>query len=414
MDICVSVVVKSYNRPWLLRVCLESIAAFWPRRMYDYEVIVADDGMEPHLWEEFERRHAGDLMDFAVHSEAGEAKWPLCRSGRFSEVVPTCGATWNEAHDFARAQVIFLIEDDSYLIRPSSPEACANALHSGNSPSLGANVMCLIGLKERLELDVHGVKESERVTEPPTGADLVAAAGRAAAAVPGCARHVPERAIQHPDCGACLAATVFEIDRMKNRPSPTFLDAKDRYKNTETFALLRHAVWPWSFDGIFYRKEEWQKIGPWPTDVATGPMEWFVQQKLRALNWFKRRYGLAPDPICQFDASCSVRTDHPSTYAGRFRHVDAVNAAWLSGEFDPSFEDVRTGRLPWDRSRTAEPMRLHYPRALRQINFVTGQELCGDLAGDAADARWLSQANADAARYGEEPCAEVPPSCRSA
>lgn len=424
-DPVVSVIVKSYNRPWLLRVCLESIATFWPRERFpNYEVIVADDGTEPHLWTEVERRYGGDLMDFAVHNDEGEKKWPLCREGRFGEVVPTCGQTWNEAHEFARGRFIFLIEDDSYLIRPSSPSAMANILHMANSDQLKANLMCVIGLRERLELDVHGISERDRVTEPPQGAELLAVAGRVAELVracPACTAAGHARAIDRigassvsPPCGACFAAVTFAVAEAKNRPSPLFMDAMDVHGNRETVALLRHPIWPWSFDGIMYRKSDWDEIGPWPTTVATGPMEHFVQTRLRELGWLTtRKYGLAPDPFCCFDAQTSCRTDYPSTYAGRFRHVDAVNAAWLARDFDPSFEDVRTGRLPWDRTRTSDPMRLHYRRDLRQSSFVTGHELCGDLAGEAADARWLSQANQEAARYGEQAYESVPDACRS-
>ena len=294
-------------------------------------------------------------------------------------------------------------------LRVTVLEQAAKLEEAGAGLQLSPNasrVLIGLGLRERLDLDVHGISERERVIEPPTGIELLAAASRAASGVRGCDRHAPDVATKRPDCAGCLSALVFRILDVRRWSSPLILSAKDEYGSVERFALLRHPIWPWSFDGIFYRKVEWDSIGPWPTNVATGPMEWFVQQRLRALGWMDRRYGLAPDPIVGFDASCSVRTDHPSTYAGRFRHVDAINAAWLAGEFDPSFEDVRFGLLPWDRARASDPMRLHYPRHLRQVNFVTGHELQHDAPDH--DARWLVQANSEAARYGEPGYATVP------
>ena len=351
-----SVILKSFNRPWLLGVCLESIReCLGP----DGQVIVADDGTLPDLWAEARRRY-GHLATDWIHSEAGEAKWTLCREGRFAEVVPTCGETWNRAHAAVQADVIFLIEDDSYLTRRVSAVACAWALRAV------PETLCLIGLAERCAM------------EDGTGP------------------------VGHgPGSGNA------------------WIEGRD-LGWSEHFRMLRHAVWPWSFDGIFYRRADWDRIGPWPEGVATGPMEGFVQRRLAELGWMDRSYGVAAahagigGPFCRFDWQTSCRTDHPSTYAGRFRHVDACNAAWLSGEFVPTYRDVRMGRWPSDRLRSSDGMQLHYPRALRQINYVTGHELCGELAGEAADARWLSQANAEAARYGEAPWEAVPPECRSA
>jgi hypothetical protein len=342
----ISVIVKSYQRPFLLRVCLESIRTFWPNRA-DYEVIVADDGTAGHLWDAFVLRH-GDLFDAAIHSTPGESKWQACREGRFSDVVPSCGTTWNEAHARARGDIIFVIEDDSYLIRPSDPTACANVLHANT------DLLCLIGLKERMWLDIHGVREDERVARA-------------------------ERV-------------------MRSR--------------AEAFAALTHQIWPWSFDGIFFRAADWNQLGPWPTDLPTGPMEGFVQRRLQELGWSARPYGMALDPMCAFDFQNSVRTD-PSNYLGRFRHIDAINARWLAGNYSPTFEDVRLGRLPWDHSRSFGSMRLHYPNELRQIHFVTGHELCGELHGEAADARWLAEANNQSTFYGESPPITVPDLCKS-
>lgn len=355
----VSVIVKSYQRPFLLAVCLQSIRTYWPRdRFPDYEIIIADDGTQPDLMEEFVARH-GDLFDKLVHSEPGQAKWDLARRGLYDQVVPTCGKTWNDAQALARGEVIFLIEDDSYLIRPSNLYACANALLSSEQ------VMCLIGLKERMLLDIHGIQEKARV----------------------------EKALLSNE--TCL------------------IGEDPRSRVTETFALLQHPIWPWSFDGIFYRWDDWAQIGLWPTNVATGPMENFVQVRLKELGWIESRfYGMPPSPFCAFDAQNSVRTDK-ANYEGRFRHVDRINAAWYDAGFDPSFNDVIMGAFNWDRTHRLGSMRLHYPRELRQINFVTGHELCGELHGAEADARWLSQANAEAQEYGEMPWTEVPEPCRS-
>lgn len=343
------VILKSYNRPWLLGVCLESLCHHWGRQA---RIIVADDGTEPHLWAEAMRRY-GHLADEWVHSVAGEAKWPLCREGRFADVLPTCGRTWNEAAALVRAPVTFLIEDDSYLTRAFSPVAASAALVLSGGPGIpsGAtpDLLCIIGLKERCAME---------------SAD-----------------------------GPCLVAGTSSAP--------------------ERLRLAHHAFWPWSFDGIFYRTADWAKIGPWPEGVATGPMEGFVQNRLRDLGWMDRPFAVA-EPFCQFDAACSVRTDHPSTYAGRFRHVDACNAAWLAGDFAPTYAHVLHGRAPWIDPLRTFGMGLHYPRGLRQVSYVTGHELCGDLAGVHADARWLSQANSEAERYGEEPWSAVPEGCRSA
>lgn len=441
-DPTISVIVKSYQRPWLLRVCLESIREFWPRDRYEYEVVIADDGTSPELWNEFVTRHYG-LYDVAVHSRAGEAKWPLCRAGRFGEVVPTCGKTWNDAFAASRGDIIFLIEDDSYLTRPMSPEACAQALRK--AAEVHINVMCLIGLQERVDMDVHGIRDADRMKRGrrPTvfldGMEL-----------PRCPNHhvtplgqettegVPQRADGDPSAGGC-AWNVLRSMRCAvcgwSAVGDEAVHAALSVRRRETFLLLTHPVWPWSFDGIFYRRADWEQIGPWPESTATGPMEWFVQQRLRALGWLGpagddpdspgRRYGLAERPFCRFDSQTSVRTDHPSTYLGRFRHVDACNAAWLSEAFSPTFADVRDGRCVWTRGtysatglpqgiRLADPMQLHYPRHLRQVEFVTGHELKGELAGAEADAYWLAYANGIAARYGEAPYETVPEGLRSA
>lgn len=358
-DMLISVIVKSYQRPFLLRVCLESIQKYWGPRN-EYEVIVADDGTRPELLDRFEDRFGGELYDRFVHSTTGEEKWELCKQGKFSRVIPTCGSTWNDAQAIAKGEIIFLIEDDSYLIRPMSHVACADALQ------IRPETLCLIGLKERLELDIHGVQERGRVLE---------------------ALKDEETSL----IGTHLNSGVVE---------------------QEVFALLKHPVWPWSFDGIFYRAADWKTIGDWPLMVSTGPMEGFVQGRLRDLGWTDRHYGMSRHPFCGFDGYTSVRTDQ-ANYLGRFRHVDAINAAWMDGSFDPCFEDVVRGRLTWDQSRTGAPIQLHYPRHLRQINFVTGHELCGELRGHEADARWLAEANQQAMLYGETLLESVPESCRS-
>lgn len=351
----VSVIVKSYQRPWLLGVCLESVRWAMPRA----QIIVADDGTDGVLWQVAMARFAG-LFDAVVHNERGEAKWPLCREGRFAEVIPTCGETWNRAHAQLAHDLVFLIEDDSYMTRAVDVLACASVLR------VAPEALCLIGLRERCAME----KAPRPVGHGP---------GEGESWIEGCG--LPE--------------------------------------NAEHFLLRRHTVWPWSFDGIFYRRADWNQIGPWPEGVATGPMEGFVQRRLRELGWIGRPYGLSRarngvgGPFCRFDMQTSCRTDHPSTYAGRFRHVDACNAAWLAGDFCPTYDDVRVGRFAWDRRRSGDPMTLHYPRRLRQINFVTGHELCGELHGAEADARWLSQANSEAERYGEPPWREVPEGCRS-
>jgi hypothetical protein len=330
-----SVIIKSYQRPWLLGICLESIL----RHIGDAQIIVADDGTDPILWREAVKRY-GHLFPQSVHSVDGEKKWALCKEGRFGDVTPTCGETWNKAFDKARCDTILLIEDDSYLTRDIDVDACEVLLRT--DPSL----LCLIGLRERC------------LMEPP------------------------------------------ESRRIKTRD--------------EIFFLNSNPVWPWSFDGIFYRSDDWERIGPWPYGVATGPMEGFVQDRLRSLDWHIRPYGTATVPFCQFDAQCSVRTDNPSTYAGRFRHVDAINEAWLAGQFCPTFKDVRLGTAPWIREGSFfQPMALHYPSHLRQINFVTGNELCGDLHGEAANERWLSQRNAEAYGYGDPETHSVPEECKS-
>jgi len=294
----VSVIVKSYQRPWLLGICLESIR----KHLKGARVIVADDGTEFELWCEARKRY-GHLWNVDVHSYDGEEKWALCKDGRFGEVKPTCGKTWNDAHLWAsHDSIIFLIEDDSYLIRDIDAETCIEALNG--RPDL----LCVIGLKER------------RAMEVPTDTVL----------------------------------------RVQN----------------ETFLLNHHPVWPWSFDGIFYRLRDWYQIGPWPENVATGPMEGFVQERLRYLGWLGRSFGIANVPFCQFDAQSSVRTDHPSTYAGRFRHVDAINKAWMSGKFQPTFDDVTLGCAPWIAPGACfEPMTLHYPEGLWQAEFCEGWEL---------------------------------------
>jgi len=348
----VSVIVKSYQRPWLLGVCLESIRHFFgPQDDGVYEVIVADDGTDPALWQHAIERF-DHLVNLWVHSTEGEAKWGLCREGRFSEVVPSCGSTWNFAHTVARGEIIFVIEDDSFLTRPVNVDSCAEMLIAF------PEIMCLIGLQERYFMDVHGTRDEDRLESAPRHSIIANSGGR------------------------------------------------------ESCALLTHDPWPWSFDGIFFRQSDWDQIGPWPETVATGPMENFVQQRLRSLGWMTRYYGLMDPPLCCFDAQTSCRTDHPSTYRGRFDHVDACNAAWTSGEFIPSFQDVLDGQLSWVE-RISTPMKLHYPAPLRQIQFVTGHELCGELYGSEADARWLVQANAEAVQYGEAPVTEVPVACRS-
>lgn len=341
----ITVIVKSYQRPFLLRICLESIERYFLGR--DHEVIIADDGTDLELWSKFVTRF-DSLFDDAVHSVSGEHKWDLCRRGSMSTVIPTCGNTWNLAQAKAKGDVIFLIEDDSYMVRPCDAESCADVL------SRDENILSLIGLKERMSLDVHGIRESDRV-------------------------------IQAEKVGT----------------------------PQEQFALLTHAVWPWSFDGIFYRKSDWNQIGPWPTHLSTGPMEGFIQGRLRELGWTSRPYGISTNPFCAFDCQNSVRTD-AGNYTGRFRHIDAINQAWIDGSFDPTFDDVIRGALPWDRSRCLDEMRLHYPKYLRQINFVTGHELCGDLCGIAADQRWLAEANNQSAYYGDHGWTEVPDLCRSA
>lgn len=306
----------------------------------------------------FEERYSGILFDKLVHSTTGEDKWQHASAGRFDRVIPTCGDTWNAAQNVASGQVIFLIEDDSYLIRPSNPVACADALIKR------PETLCLIGLKERLELDIHGVQERNRVKD----------------------------ALEHVD------TTLVGVDH----------DSREY----EEFALLKHSVWPWSFDGIFYTAKDWEQIGPWPIRVSTGPMEGFVQTQLQTLKWCDRHYGMTKMPFCGFDGYTSVRTDQ-ANYLGRFRHCDAINQAWFDGSFDPLFEDVELGRYTWDRTMFGAKMQLHYPRGLRQINFVTGHELCGDLHGADADRRWLAEANQQASIYGEEPLTIVPESCRS-
>lgn len=349
----ISVIIKSYNRPWLLGVCLESVAEYL---IGSRQVIVADDGTDGVLWAEARRRF-GHLADTWIRTEDGVAKWPLARAGRFTEVVPTCGRTWNAAQDAAECETILLLEDDSYLTRPLAADACVAVLHDN------PEILCLIGLRERCLMEAgdgpigHG---------PGAGESYVGAAVRA---------------------------------------------------GTERFLLRRHPSWPWSFAGHAYRRADWTRMGPWPEGVATGPMEGFVQRRLAETGWMSRPYGVALEPWCRFDWQTSCRTDHPSTYAGRFRHVDACNRAWLTGEFVPTFRDVRLGRFAWgcdSGGSVGGPWELHYPRALRQINFVTGHELCGELSGAEADARWLSQANQEAARYGEAPQNTVPDECRSA
>lgn len=329
------VLIKSFMRPWLLGVCIQSIRHHWGRAP---RIIVADDGTAPDLYAEAQRRYGADVDEW-VHSVEGEAKWPLCREGRFGDVVPTCGKTWNEAAALVHAPVTFLIEDDSYLTRGFDPAIACGALLS--LPEW----LCLLGLKERLA--------------------------------------------------------------MEGEPDSSML------ADTETLHTRRHPFWPWSFDGIFYRTDDWQRIGPWPEGVATGPMEGFVQNRLRDLGWVDRPYAVPAVPFCQFDGSTSCRTD-PANYAGRFRHVDACNAAWLAGEFVPTYAHVLHGRAPWTDPLRTFGAGLHYPRRLRQMNYVTGHELAGELSGALADARWLSQANAEAERYGEEPWATVPEECKSA
>src|SRR3990167_2328032 len=303
-----TIIVKSYQRPWLLGICLESV-----RKCLDAErVIIADDGTAPELWREAARRY-GYLWTDAVHSEEGKAKWDLCKEGRFEAVRPTCGKTWNAAQALVKTDTIFLIEDDSYMTRRVNVAACVETLRA--CPEL----LCLIGLRERCDME-QGIG--------PVG-------------------HGPGARTQH-----IIEATT------------------DGNIMPERFLPLRHHVWPWSFDGIFYRHADWGRIGPWPEDVATGPMEGFVQTRLQRLDWTGRPYGVAMTPFCCFDSQSSCRTDHPSTYAGRFRHVDACNAAWLAG---------------WNQTLAEALVGLRYPRELRLINFVTGHELCGELNGADAD-----------------------------
>lgn len=327
------VIVKTFQRPWLLGLTLQSIRRHWGERA---RVIVADDGTRPDLWALAQVRY-GLLADNWIHSEAGEAKWSLCRQGRFADVVPTCGVTWNRAAEACRHDVTFLIEDDSRVSRDYDPATAINYLHEH------PEALCVIGMRVRCAMEAGGQYEMRR---------------------------------------------------------------------GEGHYLRTHPNWPWSFDGVFYRRADWQQIGPWPQDKNTGSQEGFVQQRLAALGWRERSYAATENPCCDVDSQTSVRTDR-ANYEGRFRHVDAVNNAWLAGEFVPTYDDVAAGRAPWIRPGAQFEAGLHYPRHLRQINYVTGHELCGELHGAEADARWLSQANAEAARYGEAPWGAVPDACRS-
>jgi hypothetical protein len=148
-----TVIVKHYRRPYLLQLCLESLAVYWPRPKYDYKIIVADDGTDPVIIDCIYGRigcYVPPRYDLFLTNPRGAGKWALAREMRFPEVAHTCGDTWNTAYSVAESDYIFLIEDDSRLIRESDPYDALQLLESNS------NYLCVIGLKQRVDLEASG------------------------------------------------------------------------------------------------------------------------------------------------------------------------------------------------------------------------------------------------------------------
>ena len=144
-----TVVVKSYRRPWLLGICLESIGRSWPRGIYPYRIIVADDGTDPAVIDQIEGAF-GDLYDQFVGNARAAGKWALARDGRYAEVVHTCGETWNAAMCAVGTDHVFVIEDDCRLLRADDPRRHLALLD--RRPDL----LCVIGLRQRVDLEARG------------------------------------------------------------------------------------------------------------------------------------------------------------------------------------------------------------------------------------------------------------------
>ena len=146
-----TVVVKSFRRPYLLGLCLESLARFWPRDHARYFIVIADDGSDAATIDAIEAEfYSRGLYDYFVGNPRGTGKWALAREGRFSEVAHTCGETWNAAMSIVGTEYVFVIEDDCRLLTPSDPRWNIDLLRRR------PDVLCAIGLRQRVELEARG------------------------------------------------------------------------------------------------------------------------------------------------------------------------------------------------------------------------------------------------------------------
>ncbi|MBF9143433.1 glycosyltransferase family 2 protein [Hymenobacter properus] len=287
----VTILVKSFNRPYYLDRCLRSIQECLRG---EYEVVVLDDGTPPAYLDEIRRRYPAVRIELSEAYEAKVAQIEAHAAGgpAFSlRNIPT--KLWRKGVEQASA-VVCMLEDDIWVTRP-------------------------------FDLDAATAYMRERqivLTKMYWGGDPSSFEGKLAEAGPDLREYRPALPKGPEWFTRLVLLNQFKAHSILHRLR---LVPEGIYYQLPFYGL-------YSVASALFDREFWLHL--WP---ATQQRADEVHQLARALNWTKRRpsrFAKTEQEITQTSFITSATNGFPGVEFDVFAFNHYLNQAWLRGEFD--------------------------------------------------------------------------------